>query len=109
MLARSAACTHVQEQRTPIIDMLASSSAHFARLKRFIELQLPSGFPMKIDLPLVHMLSAQITFENVMCNERLVNDVNGTEAHAAVVRAPAHIIIVELIRPPTRVVTDSSK
>lgn len=40
-------------------------NAKFSRLKSFIELQLPSGFPVRISIPLFHMINAQITFRNV--------------------------------------------
>lgn len=36
------------EQILPIIDLMSLSSPHFAKLKDFIQLQLPSGFPVKI-------------------------------------------------------------
>lgn len=61
----------------PIIQMLATSSACFARLKQMVDLQLPNGFPMKLDLPLTHTLSTQITFKNVMSSDRAVPEVNG--------------------------------
>ena len=51
---------------------------------------------MKIDWPLVHMLSAQITFENVMCNERLANGVNGTTPTRRWCAHPLTCITVEL-------------
>lgn len=36
------------EQLVPIIDLMAATNAHFRKLKDFITLQLPSGFPVKI-------------------------------------------------------------
>lgn len=36
------------EQVTPIIDLMARTSTHFARLKDFINLRFPPGFPVKI-------------------------------------------------------------
>lgn len=36
------------EQVTPIIDLMAISNAHFAKLRDFITLRLPQGFPVKI-------------------------------------------------------------
>jgi len=36
------------EQVTPIIDLMARTSAHFARLRDFITLEFPPGFPVKI-------------------------------------------------------------
>ncbi|XP_054852433.1 ankyrin repeat domain-containing protein 13A isoform X2 [Eublepharis macularius] len=53
------------EQVTPIIDLMARTSAHFARLKDFITLEFPPGFPVKIEIPLFHILNARITFGNV--------------------------------------------
>ena len=38
------------EQVIPIIDLMATHNAHFRKLKDFITLQLPSGFPVKIGL-----------------------------------------------------------
>lgn len=38
----------LMEQVTPIIDLMARTSAHFARLKDFITLEFPPGFPVKI-------------------------------------------------------------
>ncbi|KAM4708576.1 ankyrin repeat domain-containing protein 13A [Discoglossus pictus] len=53
------------EQVTPIIDLMARTSSHFAHLRDFITLQFPPGFPVKIEIPLFHVLNARITFGNV--------------------------------------------
>ncbi|KAG8455731.1 hypothetical protein GDO86_001788 [Hymenochirus boettgeri] len=53
------------EQVTPIIDLMARTSSHFAHLRDFITLQFPPGFPIKIEIPLFHVLNARITFGNV--------------------------------------------
>jgi GPCR-chaperone len=42
------------EQVVPIIDLMAASNAHFRKLKDFITLQLPSGFPVKIGWSCFH-------------------------------------------------------
>lgn len=34
----------------PIVDLMAISSSHFAKLKDFIQMQLPAGFPVKIGM-----------------------------------------------------------
>uniref|UniRef100_A0A672JP90 Ankyrin repeat domain-containing protein n=1 Tax=Salarias fasciatus TaxID=181472 RepID=A0A672JP90_SALFA len=39
------------EQVTPIIDLMARTSSHFARLRDFVTLKFPPGFPVKIALP----------------------------------------------------------
>ncbi|RNA12311.1 Ankyrin repeat domain-containing 13C [Brachionus plicatilis] len=36
----------------------------FRRLKEFIDLKLPSGFPVKIDIPIVATVSAKVCFQN---------------------------------------------
>lgn len=56
---------YFQEQILPIVDLMAVSNTHFARLKNFIQLQLPAGFPVKIEIPLFHLVSARITFSNI--------------------------------------------
>ncbi|KAG8233087.1 hypothetical protein J437_LFUL013087 [Ladona fulva] len=55
----------LQEQIMPIVDLMAISSTHFAKLKDFIQMQLPSGFPVKIEIPIFHVLNARITFGNI--------------------------------------------
>uniref|UniRef100_A0A8C5CSF5 Ankyrin repeat domain 13A n=1 Tax=Gadus morhua TaxID=8049 RepID=A0A8C5CSF5_GADMO len=40
------------EQVTPIIDLMARTSSHFARLRDFVTLNFPPGFPVKIAPPL---------------------------------------------------------
>ncbi|XP_008821098.1 ankyrin repeat domain-containing protein 13D isoform X2 [Nannospalax galili] len=58
------------DQVTPIIDLMAISNAHFAKLRDFITLHLPPGFPVKIEIPLFHVLNARITFSNLYgCDE----------------------------------------
>ncbi|NWW87556.1 AN13D protein, partial [Rhynochetos jubatus] len=60
------------EQVTPIIDLMAISNAHFAKLRDFITLKLPPGFPIKIEIPLFHVLNARITFSNLCgCDQPL--------------------------------------
>lgn len=65
----------LQEQVTPFIDLMAISNAHFAKLKDFINLKLPEGFPIKIEIPLFHVLNACITFGNLnQCDEKKNGD-----------------------------------
>ena len=40
----------LQEQVMPIVDLLAISNTHFQKLKDFIHMQLPAGFPVKIGI-----------------------------------------------------------
>uniref|UniRef100_A0A3P8UBJ1 Ankyrin repeat domain 13A n=1 Tax=Amphiprion percula TaxID=161767 RepID=A0A3P8UBJ1_AMPPE len=46
------------EQVTPIIDLMARTSSHFARLRDFVTLKFPPGFPVKIALPLFQVCPA---------------------------------------------------
>uniref|UniRef100_A0A8C5PUW6 Ankyrin repeat domain 13B n=1 Tax=Leptobrachium leishanense TaxID=445787 RepID=A0A8C5PUW6_9ANUR len=60
----------LSEQVTPIIDLMAISNALFAKLRDFITLRLPPGFPVKIEIPIFHILNARITFGNLNgCDE----------------------------------------
>ncbi|XP_056468314.1 ankyrin repeat domain-containing protein 13B [Gadus chalcogrammus] len=53
------------DQVAPIIDLMAISNALFAKLRDFITLRLPPGFPVKIEIPIYHILNARITFSNL--------------------------------------------
>lgn len=62
----------LQEQVMPIVDLLAISNTHFQKLKHFIQMQLPSGFPVKIEIPLFHVINARITFSNIQALDSAV-------------------------------------
>lgn len=64
------------EQVLPIIKLLAISNTHFAKLRDFIALHLPAGFPVKIEIPLFHVLNAKVTFGNIGGVESPVNGVH---------------------------------
>lgn len=69
----------LQEQVVPIIDLMAASNAHFKKLKDFITLQLPAGFPIKIEIPLFHVLTAKITFGNIFAGDTPVAGVSSIQ------------------------------
>lgn len=55
----------LQEQVLPILDLMSTlASPHISKLKDFITMQLPAGFPVKIEIPLFHVLNAVVTFSN---------------------------------------------
>jgi hypothetical protein len=55
----------IEEQLLPIVDLLAITNSHFAKLREFITLQMPSGFPVRFEIPLFHVVSARVTFGNL--------------------------------------------
>lgn len=60
----------LQEQILPILDLMSTmASPHVSKLKDFITMQLPSGFPIRVEIPLFHVLNAVITFDNVFALE----------------------------------------
>ncbi|CAK1554528.1 unnamed protein product [Leptosia nina] len=62
-----------QEQIMPILDLIASMTpSHFSKLRDFIQMQLPSGFPVKIQFPLFHIVTARFTFVNLFGQEKSV-------------------------------------
>eukprot|EP00794_Sanderia_malayensis_P013841 gene13841-15287_t len=60
----------LQDQVLPVINLMANSNSHFAKLRDFITLQLPAGFPIKIEIPLFHVVNARVTFGNLNGTER---------------------------------------
>lgn len=44
---------------------------HFKKLKEFINLNLPPGFPVKIDIPMIATILARVTFLNFNYNDKL--------------------------------------
>ena len=58
----------LQRQILPIVDLMAPTSQHIAKLRDFISLQLPTGFPVKIEIPVYHFVNARVTFSN-FCRE----------------------------------------
>ncbi|XP_062503280.1 ankyrin repeat domain-containing protein 13D-like isoform X2 [Corticium candelabrum] len=65
----------LHDQIMPIIELLAANISHFARLRDFVQLHLPGGFPVKIEIPLFHVLNASITFTNINGSETSVDGV----------------------------------
>lgn len=52
------------EQLLPIFEIMAPSNEHFGTLKEFIDMKLPRGFPVKIEMPLFGVFTACVTFQN---------------------------------------------
>ena len=59
--------------------MSTMASPHVSKLKDFITMQLPSGFPVKIEIPLFHVLNACVTFGNVFATSQPVEMVQTLE------------------------------
>lgn len=57
---------------------MAVSNALFAKLRDFITLRLPPGFPVKIEIPIFHILNARITFGNLNGCDEPVPSVRGS-------------------------------
>lgn len=67
----------LQEQVLPILDLMSTmASPHVSKLKDFITMQLPAGFPVKIEIPLFHVLNACVTFGNVFGLTTSIPNVN---------------------------------
>lgn len=66
----------LHEQVLPIVDLMALNNSHFKKLKEFITLQLPSGFPVKIEIPLYRVITAKVTFGNIHATDQPIKHVN---------------------------------
>ncbi|XP_062887245.1 ankyrin repeat domain-containing protein 13B isoform X1 [Mobula hypostoma] len=73
----------LSEQVAPIIDLMAISNALFAKLRDFITLRLPPGFPVKIEIPIFHILNARITFGNLNGSDEPVNSIRNSPSSEA--------------------------
>ncbi|XP_078278741.1 ankyrin repeat domain-containing protein 13B isoform X2 [Rhinoraja longicauda] len=71
------------DQVTPIIDLMAISNALFAKLRDFITLRLPPGFPVKIEIPIFHILNARITFGNLNGSDERVTSLRNSPTSEA--------------------------
>lgn len=69
----------LQEQVMPIVDLMAISNTHFQKLKDFITCSFPAGFPVKIEIPLFHVLNARITFGNIFAMNEAVEGITVVE------------------------------
>lgn len=47
---------------------------HFSKLREFVALKLPSGFPVKIDIPILPTVSAKITFQEFEFRDNIPQD-----------------------------------
>ncbi|XP_076063246.1 ankyrin repeat domain-containing protein 13C isoform X2 [Oratosquilla oratoria] len=68
--AKSFKATVAMSEEFPLtVDMLLSvleiiaPFKHFAKLREFVQMKLPPGFPVKIDIPILPTVSAKITFQ----------------------------------------------
>lgn len=47
-----------------VLEVIAPQFKHFQKLRDLVELRLPPGFPVKVDLPIFPTISARITFHD---------------------------------------------
>lgn len=48
---------------------------HFTKLREFVTLKLPGGFPVKIDIPILPTVSAKITFQKFEFRDNISTDI----------------------------------
>lgn len=71
---------NLQSQVLPILNLMSNvASPHVNKLKDFITMQLPAGFPVKIEIPLFHLINAVVTFSNCMTLDNPVAQVTKVE------------------------------
>lgn len=51
-------------QLMPIFEIMSPTGKHFERLKSFISMDMPPGFPVKLEVPIFGFLTGRVTFEN---------------------------------------------
>nr|CUU99068.1 hypothetical transcript [Hymenolepis microstoma] len=73
----------LKDQVLPIVELMAEYNPFFQKLEEFLTKKIPSGFPMRVEIPLYHILNACVTFGNlygadapaygVICDRTAVN------------------------------------
>ncbi|RXG55029.1 Ankyrin repeat domain-containing protein 13C [Armadillidium vulgare] len=61
------------EKLLSVLEVIAPFK-HFAKLRDFIQMKLPPGFPVKIDIPILPTVSAKITFQEFEFRESIQNE-----------------------------------
>ncbi|CAH8453770.1 unnamed protein product [Dicrocoelium dendriticum] len=62
----------LKDQVIPIVDLMSEYNPYFHKLKEFLTKQLPTGFPLKIEIPLYHVLNTCVSFSNINGQETSV-------------------------------------
>ena len=88
----------LQEQVIPIIDLMAASNAHFRKLKDFITLQLPSGFPVKIGKFIWHYMCHLLYIACWCClTSTLYNFIH--HLSSSIQTAQPSLLVLNLVKP----------
>lgn len=48
----------------PVFEILSPTAQHFDRLQEFIRMDMPEGFPVRLEVPIFGFLTGRVTFEN---------------------------------------------
>lgn len=51
-------------QLLPVFQIMAPTGTHFRRLEEFIRMEMPPGFPVRLEVPIFGFLRGAVTFEN---------------------------------------------
>ncbi|XP_040564191.1 ankyrin repeat domain-containing protein 13C [Lepeophtheirus salmonis] len=54
-----------------ILEIVAPQFKHFQKLRDFVEMKLPPGFPVKVDVPVLPTVSARVTFQDFRWEDKL--------------------------------------
>ncbi len=60
---RKPKCQHLSQRRILIFQVIAPQFKHFQKLRDFVDMKLPPGFPVKVDIPVLPTVSARVTFQ----------------------------------------------
>lgn len=53
------------DQMLPLLELISPSSKHFEKLCDFVSCDLPNGFPIRLQVPIFLVLSAQVSFSKI--------------------------------------------
>jgi len=46
---------------------------HFAKLREFVEMKLPPGFPVKVDIPILPTITARVSFHDFEFRDNMID------------------------------------
>ncbi|CDI97719.1 Ankyrin repeat domain containing protein [Echinococcus multilocularis] len=105
----------LKDQVLPIVELMAEYNPFFHKLEEFLTKKLPPGFPMRVEIPLYHILNACVTFGNlyggdapaygVVCHRTATSSTN-TSAEPLVGGNGSSGSVINKIEPTSCVVED---
>jgi len=61
------------EMLLAVLEVVAPQFKHFHKLRQFVEMKLPPGFPLQVEIPVLPTVAAKVTFTNFQMKDDLAS------------------------------------